>query len=107
MTILPIEIYVDTDTVRMPKKVDAELIPPFAIHPTFNGEGYTLTHMPTGLAVMAEHESYEKLKKLAEVLARDSDWLLLTEDVYKNITVEIKRKYTNKLQGCKRAAGFY
>lgn len=60
------------------ESVDAELIPPFAVHETWLGDGYSVTHMPTGTC-LREEMHLVLAQEFARELAQQPIWITFGE----------------------------
>lgn len=55
-------------------KIIADVYGPLAIHPKFNEEGWTITHLKTGYHFGPEIESWETAQVIAQELASEPVW---------------------------------
>lgn len=65
------------------RDIEAVVIGPFAYHPTQDRDGdtkyFTVTHVPTGLAVISSATSGRRAAALIRELLKDSRWDVITE----------------------------
>lgn len=72
--------------------LDAEVYGPFAVHPTVHHDGWTLTHVPTGIALRQGLGSRKAAIRLAESIKDRAPWTDVTYDTRDLIPDAVKAR---------------
>lgn len=88
---------IEVHTDEGPRPVEAEVDRGWAVHPSLDGRGWTVTHVRTGRRLIVEFPSQEQAQRVSRVAARDAPGDLSLKDAVEKLTLAGWREHETRL----------